>query len=62
MSSLSNSWMSEAWMAAPRAERVAGSIAVGKVEGERMRVCDEKSRWRFCEMRGLWDVPPERIT
>lgn len=31
-------------MAAPRADRDEGSIAVGKVEGERMRVAGGKSR------------------
>ena len=49
-------------MAAPRAKRVAGSMAVGKVDGERIRVWEGKRRCRFCEIRGVCDVPPERIT
>ena len=49
-------------MAAPRADRDDGSIAVGRVEGERMRVVGGKSRCRFCEILGVWDVPPERMT
>ena len=38
MSSRSNSWIREAWMAAPRAARSEGFMAVGEVEGERMAV------------------------
>lgn len=34
-------------MAAPRADKDEGSIAVGRVEGDRMRVVGGKSRWRF---------------
>ena len=49
-------------MAAPRACREEGSMAVGRVEGERIRVEGGKSRSRFCEMRGVCDVPPERMT
>lgn len=49
-------------MAAPRAERDEGSMAVGRVEGERMRVVGGNRRVRFWEMRGVWDVPPERMT
>ena len=38
MSSISKEEISEAWIAAPRAARDEGSIAVGRVEGERIRV------------------------
>ena len=40
-------------MAAPRAASEEGSIAVGSVEGDRIRVVGGKSRCRFCEMRGV---------
>ena len=40
-------------MAAPRAASDDGSIAVGKVEGERILVVGGKSRCRFCETRGV---------
>lgn len=49
-------------MAAPRAEREDGSTAVGRIEGERMRVSAGKRDWREDEIRGVCDVPPERIT
>ena len=62
MSSFSNSWIREAWIAAPRAERDEGSMAVGRVEGDRIRVFCRKRRWRLVEMRGVCDVPPERMT
>ena len=62
MSSFSNSWIREAWIAAPRAERDEGSMAVGRVEGDRIRVFCGKRRWRLVEMRGVCDVPPDRMT
>ena len=37
-------------------------MAVGSVDGERIRVLGGKRRWRFVEMRGVCDVPPERMT
>ena len=38
MSSFSNSEIRDAWIAAPRAFREDGSMAVGRVEGDIMRV------------------------
>ena len=49
-------------MAAPRADNEDGSIAVGRVEGDRILVVGGKSRCRFCEMRGVCDVPPDSMT
>ena len=49
-------------MAAPRAAREEGSIAVGRVDGESMRVVGGKMVWSCVEMRGVWDVPPDRMT
>ena len=49
-------------MAAPRAARSEGLMAVDEVAGARMVVVAEKRDWRFVAMRGVWDVPPERIT
>ena len=49
-------------MAAPRAERSDGLMAVGEVDGERMVVVGGKREVRRLEMRGVWDVPPERMT
>lgn len=49
-------------MAAPRAEREEGGRAVEDVDGERMLVVGGKSEVRREAMRGVWDVPPERIT
>lgn len=60
MSSLSNSWIREAWIAAPRAERSEGLIAVGDVDGERTVVAG-KTECRMRAILGVWDVPPERI-
>lgn len=54
--------MREAWIAAPRAERSDGLMAVGEVEGERIVVVDGKREVRRREMTGVWDVPPERMT
>lgn len=62
MSSRSYSEIRDAWMAAPRADRDDGSKAVGRVEGERIRVSGGKRDWREDEIRGVCDVPPERIT
>ena len=53
MSSASNSDIREAWMAAPRAAREEGSIAVGRVEGERIRVVRGKRDWSRLEIRGV---------
>ena len=49
-------------MAAPRAASSEGLSAVEKVEGERMVVNEGKRAWREEAMRGVWDVPPERMT
>ena len=49
-------------MAAPRAGREEGSMAVGRVEGESMRVEGGKRDCRLVDIRGVWDVPPERMT
>ena len=62
MSSLSKSETKDAWMAAPRAAREDGSIAVGSVEGDIMRVDCGKKDCRRVEILGVCDVPPERIT
>jgi hypothetical protein len=62
MSSLSNSWMSEAWMAAPRDVMSDGLIAVDEVEGDKIVVVEGKMDWRSWEILGVCDVPPERIT
>lgn len=52
MSSLSNSWISEAWKAAPRAERSDGLIAVGDVDGERTVDVERTD----CRMRAILGV------
>lgn len=52
----------EAWIAAPRVASSEGFIAVGKVEGERIRVVGGKRVVRREAMRGVWDVPPDRMT
>ncbi len=62
ISSCSKEAMREAWIAAPRAERVEGGIAVGRVEGARIVVGGGKREVRLVAMRGVWEVPPERIT
>lgn len=62
ISSLSNSWIKLACMAAPRADRSEGLMAVGDVEGESMVVVGGKRERRLDAMRGVWDVPPERMT
>lgn len=49
-------------MAAPRAASEDGSIAVGRVDVDKIRVFCGKRRCRFCEMRGVCDVPPESMT
>ena len=49
-------------MAAPRAAREEGGRAVEEVEGERMLVVGGKSVAKREARRGVWDVPPERIT
>lgn len=49
-------------MAAPRAESSEGFRAVGDVEGERILVWVGKRVVRCRAMRGVWDVPPERMT
>lgn len=47
-------------MAAPRAERSEGLIAVGYVDGERTVVVG-KTDCRMRAILGVWDVPPERM-
>lgn len=48
-------------MAAPRALRSAGLIAVGSVDGARIFVDDGKTDTRFEAILGVCDVPPDRI-
>ena len=62
MSSLSNSAISEAWMAAPRAERSDGLMAVGAVEGERMVVVGAKRDWSSRAILGVCEVPPDMMS
>lgn len=61
MSSRSNSWIREAWMAAPRAARSEGLMAVGEVDGERTVVEEGKADFRREAILGVCDVPPARI-
>ena len=49
-------------MAAPRAASSEGLSAVEEVEGEWMVVDEGKRVCREEAMRGVWDVPPERMT
>jgi len=49
-------------MAAPRAQSSEGFRAVGEEVGERMVVVGGKRREMEVERRGVWDVPPERMT
>jgi hypothetical protein len=49
-------------MAAPRAARSDGLIAVGEVAGDRTEVDAGKSETRLLAILGVWDVPPTRIT
>ena len=53
--------MREACVAAPRAERYAGLRAVGLVEGEWIMVEGGKREVRLEAIRGVWEVPPERM-
>ncbi len=62
ISAFSNSWISEACMAAPRAAREDGSSAVEVVEGERMLVLGAKRDVRMRAILGVWEVPPDMIT
>lgn len=62
MSSLSNSWIKEAWIAAPFAVRSEGFMAMAEVEGERMAVHSGKRDCSFWATLGVWDVPPDNIT
>lgn len=62
ISSASNSWIREAWIAAPRAAREEGERAVESVEGDMIEVVGGKSETRREAIRGVWDVPPERMT
>lgn len=62
ISSASNSWMSEAWIAAPRAANEEGESAVESVEGAKIAVVGGNSEVRREAIRGVWDVPPERMT
>lgn len=62
MSSWSNSTISEAWIAAPRAESSDGLSAVVSVAGA-FTVTDSGKRAAIREaILGVWEVPPERIT
>lgn len=49
-------------MAAPRAARDEGEREVDEVEGDRIVVLGGNSVERRDAMRGVCDVPPERIT
>lgn len=49
-------------MAAPRAERSEGLMAVEEVDGDRIVVVAGKIACRFVAIRGVWEVPPERMT
>ncbi len=49
-------------MAAPRAERSEGLMAVGAVEGERMVVVGAKRDCRRRAIFGVWEVPPDIMT
>ena len=49
-------------MAAPRAERSDGLMAVGDVEGERTVVVGGKRAWIRRAIFGVCEVPPERMT
>ena len=62
MSSTSNSWTKEAWMAAPRTESSDGLMAVAEVDGASIVVERGKTRERLDAILGVWDVPPERMT
>lgn len=48
-------------MAAPVAERKAGFMAVGDVEGARTVVVSAKSDFTFCAILGVCDVPPDSM-
>ena len=62
MSSLSNSEIRDAWIAAPLALREDGSMAVGRVDGEIMRVVEGKIDCTRVDSRGVCDVPPDKMT
>ena len=53
MSSVSNSWINEAWMAAPRAAREEGERETGLVEGERMLVVGRNKEVRRAAILGV---------
>lgn len=62
MSSWSNSAISEAWIAAPRAESSDGLRAMVEVAGALIGVDGGKSWARRVAILGVWEVPPERMT
>lgn len=62
MSSFSNSSIREAWIAAPRADKSDGLMAVADVDGARIVVVAGKRDWASRAIFGVWDVPPQRIT
>lgn len=49
-------------MAAPRAARSDGLMAVEEVDGDRMVVLEGKRLRSWDAILGVWDVPPERMT
>lgn len=49
-------------MAAPVADRKAGFMAVGEVEGAKTVVAPPKNDFTLCAIFGVWDVPPESMT
>src|ERR1700761_6485502 len=61
-SSISNSEMRLAWTAAPRAASSDGFIASVRVAGADTMTCSGNEDFRLFAIRGVCDVPPERIT
>ncbi len=61
MSSVSNSWISEAWMAAPRTASSDGLIAVGDVEGARTTVLSGNAERTAEATLGVCEFPPARM-
>jgi len=53
MSSLSNSWIRDAWKAAPLAARSEGLMAVADVEGARIVVFSGNKFWRRRAILGV---------
>ena len=48
-------------MAAPLADKNAGLMAVGEVEGARIVVVSGKSDFTFCAILGVCEVPPDNM-